>query len=172
MARLNVDNLKADLTNPARVYLWEVIIPNVIGGGADTDVLLLRAQSASIPGRSVGAIDVPFKQTGGIRYAGKLAYTHTWELQFIEGEDRKIFDAFYNWKQQVVHDRDGVSVGDENYITDVYLSLIQTRDSEWNRIKLINCYPQEVGQVGLAYNDEGAVIFPVTMAFTRWEFAG
>ena len=70
MALMGLDSLKSNLTNPARTYLWEVVIPVPIGNG-DTDTYTVRAQTTEIPARSNGEITIPFKQTAGIKVAGK-----------------------------------------------------------------------------------------------------
>ena len=168
MAEMSVDSLKANLTNPARTYLWEVLIPTVPGGG-DADAVLLRAQSTNKPGKSVGAIHVPYKQSAGIQYHGKLSYTHTWDVTFIEGEDKKIFEAINAWMQKVVHDATNVGDGDAAIKSDIYLNLLTTTGEIYQSIKMIGCFPQEVGDVAMAYDDEATVMYPVTFAYDRWE---
>lgn len=167
MAFMGVETLKNNLSNPARTYLWEVMIPNPIGTG-DTDTLLIRAQSASIPGRSFGEILVPYKQSGGIKYPGKLTYDHTWEVSFIEGEDKKIFDAINSWNQQIIHDFDNIG---EDQRTDIYLTLLTTKGTTFQKVKLIGCYPQAVGNVDMDYDAENPVRYTVTFSYDRWEEA-
>lgn len=168
MPQMGLDSLKANLSNPARVYLWDVIIPSPIGDG-DTDTLMLRCQSTNIPGRSVGTIAVPYKQSAGIQFPGKLAYSHTWECVFIEGEDKKIHDAIYSWMQRIVHDRDNVSDGDIAIKSDIWLSLITTKGEEYMKIKLIGCYPEAVGDVAVAYDTDERINYTVTFRYDRWE---
>ena len=170
MAQMGVESLKHNLSNPARVYLWDVIIPNPLGDG-DTDTLMLRAQTASIPGRSFGEILVPYKQSAGTKYPGKLTYDHTWDITFIEGEDKKMFDAFYSWVQKIVHDFDNVGDGDTEIKTDMYLQLLTTKQQPFQKIKLVGCYPQAIGNVDLAYDAENPVRYTVTFSYDRWEEA-
>jgi len=167
MGNMSVNNLKANLSNPARSYLWDIIIPNMVGGG-ETETVMLRAQSATIPGRTQGAIPVPYKQTGGIMFPGKLGYAHTWACTFIEGEDRKVFDSFYAWLQNIVHDVDNVGIGDISVKQDIILQMLSTKGNEWMKIKLIGCYPREVGDVALTYADEATINFAVTWSFDSW----
>ena len=168
MSEMGVDIFKNNLSNVQRAYLWEVLVPNVIGGG-DSDVILLRAQSTSIPGRSVGAIHIPFKQSPGMKYPGKLTYAQTWDCTFVEGEDKKVFAAIHAWNQQVVDDFDNVGKGDIAIKSAIYLTMLSTAGDSTLKIKLVGCYPQEVGDVALAYGDEGPVNFPCTWSFDRWE---
>lgn len=166
MPYLGVDSLKQNLSNPQRVYLWEVSFVNPIGGG-DREVLTLRCQSSTIPGRSVGEIVVPFKQTGGIKYPGKLTYSHSWTCEFIEGEDGKVFDAIYAWAQQIVNDYDGV--GEVDIKSDIYLKLLSTKGEETREIKLVGCYPQDRPDVAVNYGNEDVLRYTVTFSYDYWE---
>ena len=87
------DVLKNNLTNPQRTYLWEVLIPKPVGGGS-SETFAVRAQSTEIPGASFATINIPYKQTAGVVFAGKLQYDHKWNATFIEGEDHIVYDAF------------------------------------------------------------------------------
>ena len=168
MSDISADMLKNNLTNPARSYLWDVIIPAPIGGG-DSTALQVRCQSTKIPGRSVGIISIPYKQTAGIQYHGKLTYSHTWDCTFVEGEDKKIFAAMYAWAQRVINDRTTVGSGDENIKADIYLSLITTKNSEWARFKMKGCFPSDLPQVDLTYTADGYIIYPITFQYDSWE---
>jgi len=168
MPLMGIETLKQNLTNPARVYLWEILVPAPIGGG-NSDVLTTRCQSTSIPGRSFGEIVVPYKQTAGLKFPGKLTYPHTWECTFIDAEDKAIFDAIYAWKQAIVDDFDGVGQGDNAIKQDIYLTLLTTTGEIYMTIKLVGAYPQEVGNVDLSYDAEDTVKFPVTWSYDRWE---
>jgi len=165
---ISVENLKANLTNPARVYMWDVVIPSPVGGG-DSNTLMLRCQSTNMPGRSVGNIAVPYKQSAGIQFMGKLTYSHTWECTFIEGEDANVFSAFYDWAQSQINDRDNIGIGDNLIKTDIILRLVTTKGSEYLSIKLIGCYVDSMADVPLAYDTEDPVRLTVTFRYDRWE---
>jgi len=170
MTTMNADALKNDLTNPQRTYMWEVLVPTPVGEGEAQD-FLIRCQSTSIPERSVGTIVVPFKQSAGVVYPGKLTYTHTWDCTFIEGEDKKVFNAIYSWQQKIVHDRTNLGVGDFFVKTDIYLTLLSTQGEKTMRIKLVGAFPSVRGDVALNYDDEGNVLYPVTWSYDHWEEA-
>lgn len=165
--QMSLDTIKASLTNPLRVFLWDVIIPNLLGGG-DATALQARAQSTQIPGRGVGVINVPYKQTAGIKFPGKLTYDHTWTVTFIEGEDLKVFNALYGWSQLLVHDQTGISVGDENLKSNLFFNMISTKSTDLKQIKLEGCYPEKIDQQALSYAADGSVSFSVTFSFDKW----
>jgi hypothetical protein len=166
---MSLDALKNNLTNPARPYLFEVIIPDPVGG--TTELWQIRAQTASIPGKSFTEILIPFKQTAGVKFAGKEVYDHALPLTFIEGEDRATFDALYTWLQSIIHNRTGLGGGDTTIKKDIFLDLIDTDGTVSMRIKMMGCYPQDVGNVDLATADEGGsgMTFTCTFSYDRWE---
>jgi len=166
MPEMSINSLKSELTNVARSYLWELLIPSPIGdGGAKT--ILTRCMTTNIPGRSVGNIHVPYKQTAGLEFPGKLSYDHTLECTFIEGEDKETFNAFYSWAQAVVNDRQGTGSG--SYSTDMYLSLITRAGEEYHKLWFHDCYVDAISQVPLDQGADGEIRYTVTFRFNWWE---
>jgi hypothetical protein len=164
MANMTVDSLKNNLTNPQRVYLWELIIPQVPGGG-DSGTLTIRAQSTSIPAESIEEIKIPFKQTAGVKYAGKAAFPQTWSVTFIEGEDRAISMALKAWKRKVVDARTGLGAGDESYKGNMFLNLLSTKGLITRTIKMEGCYVQDIAEVALDMAATDAVRQAATFSY-------
>lgn len=170
MADFSADNLRSNLTNPAKTYNWDVIFPNPVGGGSP-QTLQIRCQSTSIPGRSFGTIEVPYKATAGVVYLGKMKYDHTWPCTFIEGEDKSVFNAIHNWQQAMIDDVSGLGAGDSEIKIDVYLNLTTTKGESYMKLKMIGCMPIARDSQPLAYGDEGQVMYNVTFSYDRWEDA-
>lgn len=165
---MSADNLKNNLTNLAKVYLWEVLFANPIGGG-DAEALSLRCQSTAVPGSSFGSILIPYKQSPGIKFPGKLTMPHTWTCTFVEGTDGKIFDSIYKWKQAIVHDRLNIGGPDALIKADIHLRLQGMDGAVVRRIKLVGCYPELMDDTPLTYENEAGVMFTVTWSYDRWE---
>lgn len=168
MANFGTDSLKANLTNPQREYLWEVLIPTPVGDG-QTETFQIRAQSSQVPGRNNPPIKIPYKQTAGIVVAGKLQYDQSWTCTFIEGEDRKVYDALYSWQQAIVNDIAGIGIGDPFYKTDMYIILQSVAGGDTMRLKLKGAWVQAVGPVELTYAGQDAIRYNVTFAFDSTE---
>ncbi len=168
MSLMSADNLRNNLSNPARTYLWEVMFTNPIGGG-DTEILELRCQSAVIPGRAVGEILIPFKNTPGIKYPGKPTLSHTWTAMFVEGTDGKVFDALQAWSEAINSLKTGVGGLDPTIKTDIYLRLIDPPGNVYKCIKLVGCYLQNVDEVPVAYEDESIIMYSGTFSYDYWE---
>jgi hypothetical protein len=169
MSRMGINNVAANLGNLARSYLWQVEIPNPVGGG-DSDTLMLRCQSASMPGRSVSVIEIPYKQSPELQFAGKLKYDHVFKCEFLESEDRTTFDAVYAWCQQIIDDVTNLGQGDITGKTDIYLTLLTTNDVPYNQIKLKNCFIESMDSTPLTYGGNEALKFGVTFRYDSWEF--
>jgi hypothetical protein len=161
--RMGINSLKGTLTNPQRVYLWDVLIPDPVGGG-NTETLMLRCQSTAIPGESVGQIVIPYKQTPGAAYPGKRTVSHTWTCTFIEGEDQAIIDNLRPWLMACVNN-DGVGEGDDVIKRDVYLKMLSTKGDDTREVKLVGAFLQDIAEVALSYDAEEVVRYSITFSF-------
>ena len=171
MANMGVDNLKNNLTNPARTFLWDVLIPVPIGDG-DSTTYQIRAQSSEIPARGNGVIKIDYKATAGIRVAGKINYgDNTWGCTFIEGEDKKVFDAIWSWQQKIVDNVAGIGVGDPFYKTDAYITLLKVDGSAFMKLKMKGAWVSDMGKTALSYATEDTVKYSVTFTFDSVEDA-
>ena len=168
MPQMSTDQLRNNLTNPQRTYLWDVLIPNPVGGG-DPDTISLRARSKSIPEASFGQILIPYKQSAGVVYPGKLSFPHDWDCTFIEGEDHAMFDIIYDWRQSIINDRTNIGTTDVAVKSDIYLKLLKTDGEESMKIRLVGCFPRVCPSVPLSYDDESELQYPVTWSYDRWE---
>lgn len=168
MSNMSADNLKNNLNNPARLYLWDVLFTNPVGGG-DASSLELRCQTATVPGRSIGEILVPFKATAGIKFPGKLVMSHNWAATFVEGIDKKVFDALHAWQQAIINDRTGIGGLDTLIKANIYLRLTDVDGNVFMKIKLVGCYVQAVDDVPLSFDTEGVVMYAATFSYDYWE---
>ena len=165
---ISADNLLNNLSNLARTFMWQIVIPSPAGNG-DSTLWQVRAQSASIPGRSVGNIHVPYLGSAGLEFPGKLTYSHVFDCSFIEGEDGKIHDAIYSWLQEMIDDYDNTGVGDDQIRRDVYLNLLNVKGVPYRSIRLVGAYIFSLGEVAINYEQEGGIIYPVQFRYNRWE---
>jgi hypothetical protein len=171
MANMGVDSLKNNLTNPARTYLWDVLIPVPVGNG-DSTTYQIRAQSSEIPTRSNKPIDIPYKQTAGIMVAGKLNYgDHSWTCTFIEGEDKKVWDAIFSWQQLIVDNVAGIGVGDPLYKTDAYITLLKVTGDTFMKLKMKGAWISNIDKTPLSYATEETIKYAVTFTYDSVEDA-
>lgn len=161
------DALKANLSNAQRTYLWEVIIPNPLGGG-DSEALTLRCQSASRPGRSFTPIHIDYKQGPGFNIPGRLRYSQSWNITVLEGEDAKMHDFFYGWMQNVVNDTSELGFGDAFIKRDIYFRLLSTQNEETLKLKLMGAWPSAVPDTPVTMESENTIRYDITFSFDKW----
>lgn len=165
MPTMDADSLNNNLTNPARIYLWEVIIPNPLAGSAE--LFLLRAQTTQMPERSFGKIHLDYKQSAGVDYSGKLTYPHEWPITFVDGEDRQALQDIYDAMNYIVDDK--THTGNVSYKRDIYLHLINQDAAVAKRYKFVGSWPLRLESVNMDFTSEDAVRFTVVFNYDRWE---
>lgn len=167
MPNMGTDKFKDNLSNVQRSYAWDVFIPNPLGGG-DSESFTLRCRSASRPGRSFGAISIPYKQGPGFKVPGKIHYDQTWTVTVIEGEDAAMHRFLYGWMQNVIHDKSEIGFGDAFIKRDIYFRMHSTTGEPTLTIKLIGAYPESVPDTPVSMDSETQVQYTVTFSFDKW----
>ena len=163
----SVEVLKAALTSPARSFLWDVIFPSPFGGG-NSELLMVRAQTTSIPEVKIGQIKVPYRQTGGVAYHGKLQYGQSWDVEFVEGEDAEMFSEFCRGLAVAVDPATGLGTPDNRVKGPVVMQLDATDDVPYKQIQLIGCWVMAVGQIPLAMASDKEITVKATLSFDYW----
>ncbi len=94
MARTSYSDMSG-LPDPVLSYNFDLIIPNIPGGG-NTRALTIKCQSSALPGMSLE--DVTVSGHGiELKYAGRPVYTHTLSASFWETRDMTTRDALMAW---------------------------------------------------------------------------
>jgi hypothetical protein len=168
---MNIATLRTNLANPQRTYLWQIWFDKLIGGG-NPDIKF-RAQASMLPGRAFGDILVPYMQTAGIRYPGKMSMSHDWTIQFVEGEDGIVQKAFYAWHEAVIAVDTGKrpELTDSAIKTDAYLQMLGVRGSPTQKYVLRGVYCKTLPEVQVAYEQDQTFMYSVTLSFDDWEKA-
>jgi hypothetical protein len=162
--RLSAQSLKNNINDAARQYLWEMVIPNPIGGG-DVDALRFRARTTVIPGASHGEIHLDYKSSQGINLPGRVRFPQKLACTFIESEDSAIWNAITEWRKKITDPIEGNCDGDVNIKSDIYLNLITQNDSEWLKLKVIGAYPSEIADATLDNDTDAVITFSVTFTY-------
>lgn len=162
MSNPHIENLKSNLASPARTYMWDVVLP------FDSQLLMVRAQSTSLPSVAVNPIQVPYKQTGGAVFHGKLKYDQSWDVTFVEGEDAQVMKDLIAALSHVVDPATGLGRPDNVIKRPVTLSLNTVEDVPYHTINLIGCWVSKIEAVPLSYREDGAINIKANLAFDYW----
>jgi hypothetical protein len=127
--------------------------------------------SASLPKADVGVIGVPFR--GRMAYfAGDRQYS-VWPIKIYDDNDNALWKAFQSWKEQLDgHLTHQVANGDFSYTslqTDFYVQQLKTNGELLREIRLIRCWPSEVGGINFDLGSSEFVTFDVTLTFDNIE---
>lgn len=159
---LDINQFTQNIASPARLYIWEVVIPGVIDAG-------FRAQTSQFP--SVGSTDIDlFYQGETVKFAGAPEYEHIWTCEFAEGEDGAIYNALYDWRQQIWSQTEFSQQAPAVYKRDIQVNCLKSSDSTpWVSAVLHGCYPKTIDALALdrSANTE-AVKWSVQFSFDNW----
>jgi hypothetical protein len=174
-----IENRARGLPDIQRNFLFEVSFPNIgqIIPNVTDEGLTVRARSCSIPGRSVEPIESFFMGTTRVT-PGRPTMPHQFDVNFEETEDMYIHKAMYAWLQKIFnYDASSPLAGSadaeskrKGLCTDAYLKMFkygrQLPTEKW--IRFHNVWIQNIGDVGLSYNDNGAISYQAGFAFDFW----
>lgn len=162
-----IDSFIARFKGGARANLFQVVLSG--GSFEATDNFTFMCKASSIPGRTIGEVQVPYLNRK-IPYAGDPDLAD-WEITVINDTDFAPRDSFEKW-QQAIQDR-AVVTGTTN-ISAIFgkAEVIQLdRDRTVLRTyNLYNVWPSVVGPITLAYENNNQIEeFTVTFKYSHFE---
>ena len=139
MSGLHISEFTAIVGNPAKQFLWEVLIPAL-------PISSIKAVSTQFPGS--GSTDIDLYHMGQLaKFAGTVEYEHTWQCTIVESESGDVFNAMYEWKQLVFDQKTGVQADVAAYKRDVMLTMLTSINTPWAKIVLKGAYPKDISTV-------------------------
>ena len=182
MPNLTIEGRAKTLPDIQRNFMWEIFIPDISdvtnGVMGDVEDLVIRARTATIPGRGNEVITSEFV---GMKqfFPGKPTFTNTFDVTVEETEDQIVKKALTEWQNQIFSVSPGSARGGQSQrplkrdvAKDVYLLMYKYNGDEIEkRIRFYNCFVQNVGDMSMAYSGNEAVIYPVTFQYDFWELA-
>jgi hypothetical protein len=151
---------------------------NLLTNTPDKEVTEIYVKAADIPEASIGVITVPWMGRA-IKFSGERTYVD-WAIQIYESNApaKDLRKAFEEW-MEVMDGRKSHKVSyDITTDWEVWYSDIvggqKSTSKEFRRgIRLVNCFPVNVGTLSMDYDVADAfAVFPVTIAFDYWEPLG
>jgi hypothetical protein len=141
MPGLHISDFTAIVGNPAKQFMWEVLIPAL-------PVSSIKALSTQFPG--VGSTDIDLYHLGQLaKFPGTVEYEHTWTCSIVESESGDVFNAMYEWKQLIHDQKTGVQQDVAAFKRDITLTMITSVESPWAKIVLKQAYPKSIDTVEL-----------------------
>jgi len=147
---------------------YDVIITSPAGG--DARKVSMRCESLDLPGRALNTstdsnmYGIAPEIVDGITFGGTLAMT----FQSSSDLEERVF--FESW-QEMAWDKGTWNVKYyKDYIKEVEIYVLDVTNTRRYGIKLMECYPKEIGPTSLDSGPAGDIIkIPITMAYKYWE---
>jgi hypothetical protein len=157
------------LSAPAKVYLWELVVPEVPGSGADqARNLTLRARNAVIPGITNMTAKSFFKGQVVKKHPSRREFPGTMVLRFEEGIDASIVTILNGWNQLWLNDQEGTGEGQDEFLVNVFLRQLDHNKNVIASYKVFDFFPEIVPDVALNYEGSELVHFEVTFGYSYW----
>lgn len=183
MTRMNINdfmsNFRGGGARPNRFYV-DVVFPNVPAiatvAGIDTPQSPLRfaCKAASIPGSTLGNVDVPymgrqFKVPGDRTFA-------EYSITILNDVDFKIRYAFEAWMSAInthvgnVHLPTGGKLDMRDLMANFSITQLGRNDEILARYALVDAYPTDIAAIDLDWgNNDSVEEFTVTLQYQYWQ---
>jgi hypothetical protein len=165
---MNIDNLKAQFKDYARANLYRVRFLNA--NGADADLLDFATKETRFP--SIGMKDQPFEWRGWSMPVFTAADLGEWTCTFVCDDEMLTYSFFTDWMEQLVNPITGIVYPEKN-ASNVEANVYQVKQDmtfeSMRKVRLLNCYPQIIGEIALGEED-GIAEFQVTFKYLRIGF--
>lgn len=172
-ADFTLENVRA-YSNPARVYLWLVEIPDAptsgsAGGrtGESNRSLSFQARKANIPEVSTEEITIPW-MNAEFYVAGKTKYSEA-TLEFEENtalEIRKILEA---WRVLIYDNIGGGSAPPSTYKRYIDITLMDGDGNDIKTFRLVGAWPKTINALDLDYSSNEVARWSVVFRYDYYK---
>lgn len=170
----NINTFRSELRGDgARPTLFEVTVsfPPSIQGSFPTQQLKMMAKSSTLPGSTLGIIEVPYFGRK-IKVAGDRTFDD-WTITLINDEDFNIRNAFEFWQNAMDQYStsaekkrvNGADASPLSYVATIQIDQFGKQGDVIKTYTLINAFPNQVGQIDVSWeNNDQIEEFDVTFS--------
>lgn len=171
-----VQERMSHLPDVQKSYMFELYIPaftdlSADGQGVTDEDLIIRAKTATIPGRDHEMLESVFMGTKQY-FVGKATYSSTLEVSFDEFEDQKMTKYFKAWQQRLFNQETGhmeVSTKSQ-YTKNIVLYLYKGDGTPLEKsIVFVNAWPKTTGDSALDMAGAEKVTRSATFQYDFWK---
>ncbi len=160
-------------------FLFEVSIPEIskfAPSFKDEDEFIIRAKTASIPGKTIQTVESYFMGMKSV-YPSRVDYSNSLTVDFEETEDQKVIKAINEWQNTIFNTVDsdantGHSLAESKRngrTTNIYLKMYKYNGQIMeNMIKFVNAFPSDISESGLDFAGSEAIRYSVTFSYDYW----
>jgi hypothetical protein len=156
------------LTAPAKLWLWEFIIPQVPAATGDAaEDLTFRARSAVLPGRAMTQA-ISHYQGVEIVHPGKNKFSHSFPVKFEEGLNGRIAGILSAWFEANLSEINGSGLGEPSVKTDAFMRMLNHSREVVLQYHLYDFFVLNWPDLPAGYDSEALVNFEATFAYSYW----
>jgi hypothetical protein len=167
MATVGISQIPG-VAEPLRAYLWEVTFVRTPSGVSFPEGLKLRATTARIPGREFERIELNYLWMVWAVY-GREAAAKELELEFWEGVDMAVRNAFMKWAELVGNWSSGEQANRADVTGDIQLKLLDGKGNPVRTIVLRNAMLLSVEAREVRYEANEVVTFTARFWYDYFE---
>jgi len=168
MSRTSLADISS-LPDPLLGYNFDMLIPNIPGGG-NTRALTLKCMQTNIPGQQIDQILIQLHGAETVS-AGRQTFTHTLAVTYLETRDMTTRDAIRQWMDFTRNVRTNSGNFKSSYATDAKILMYDDAGTTVRTINIRSMWPQEMPDVALDGATSTAVNIAVTFQYDSWDDA-
>jgi hypothetical protein len=170
MAILGIDDFKSKLAGGgARPSLFKATVNFPTFVDANVELTSFLCKQASIPGSTVGSIEVGFRGRK-LKMAGDRTFENL-SLTIINDAEYDVRKSFEQWMNGINGHQENTGLVDLNeYSSDVVVEQLRKDGTTSKRYDFRGCFPLSVAAIDLNYDTADAIEeFTVELAVQYWE---
>lgn len=146
---------------------FHVIIGGSPGGELNSRDVMMLCESVNLPGLNIFTNELRvFGESRSTPYS--VSYSEI-SMNFLLDKSMKVRQYFEDWTNQVF-DRSTRELGYyTDYTKDIEIYVSDKEGKPVHAVKLYQCFPKSIGDVGLDYNSRDILRVPVTIQYKYWE---
>jgi hypothetical protein len=140
--------------------------PKDMRGQRDMRKIQLFCSDVQIPGVTLSTTQI--RMFGEVRESPYEKMFDNITLSFYVDNNMKVKQFFDDW-MGIIQSPSSRNFGYyKNYITDMILSVEDTKDRKRYEVRLFECYPKNVGGISLAHESKEVMKLQVSMNYKNW----
>jgi hypothetical protein len=166
MARTSLADISS-LPDPLLAYNFDLLIPNVPGGGSPR-ALTLKCMNTNVPGSILEQVLIQLHGAETVS-AGRVTFTHTLAATFLETRDMTTRDAIRLWQDFARDVRVNGGNYKAGYATDGMILLYDDTGTTVATINVRNMWPSEMTEFAVDGSNSTAANISVTFNYDSWD---
>jgi len=145
-------------------FTAELTFPAVAAAAGITRIASFLVIASSLPAVTIGNLNVAYRGRP-VNFAGEREFA-PWNVTVLNDGDFVIRNAFERWSNAIANfdATNGIS-NPAQYQTDMRIIQKDRNDNKLKSYKFFDCYPADIGQIAVSYDNPQIQTFDVTFQY-------